>query len=75
MTSIAKHALDGAMEFSIASALGTALERVRERRARRASLRALEAVDTATLRDIGMSRAEITSVCYGDPAGRRRHHQ
>lgn len=50
------------------------IERIRQNRQRRASLRALEQVDAATLKDIGMSRAELMSVCFGDSRGRRTHH-
>jgi len=39
-------------------------------RARRATLRMLNALDSATLRDLGISDTE--SQVYGDPAGRRR---
>lgn len=42
--------------------------------ARRQALRQLYSVDARTLNDIGMSRAEITSVIYGGRAGRRRPH-
>lgn len=45
--------------------------RVRAHSRRKAHLRALERVDTATLRDIGMSRAELMSVCFADAHGRR----
>ena len=48
--------------------------RVRAHHQRKAHMRALERVDTATLRDIGMSRAELMSVCFGDAEGRRHGH-
>jgi uncharacterized protein YjiS (DUF1127 family) len=50
------------------------VEKIRQNRRRRASMRALEQVDAATLKDIGMSRAELMSVCFGDANDRRMHH-
>lgn len=54
--------------------LSAALHRHRENRARKITLRHLEALDAGTLRDVGMSRAELISICFGDNSERRRRH-
>lgn len=54
--------------------LSAALQRHRESRARRTTLRHLEALDASTLRDVGMSRAELISICFADSVDRRRGH-
>jgi len=41
-------------------------------RARRATIHALNSVDRATLRDLGIT--DIESVVYGDPEGHKRHY-
>ncbi len=53
--------------------LAGAMRRFGDARRRAATLRDLRAVDDATLRDIGMSRAELNSISLADPSGRRRH--
>lgn len=50
------------------------LRRHRDNRDRRMTLRNLETLDTATLRDMGMSRAELASICFGVGDDRRRSH-
>lgn len=47
---------------------------IRNSRAKSETLRALRNVDAATLRDMGISRAELLSVCMGGDLGRRRTH-
>ena len=41
-------------------------------RARRETVRLLNAVDAATLHDLGIS--DVESVVYGDPEGHKRHY-
>ena len=41
-------------------------------RARRATVQLLDGLDDRTLRDIGLSRGEISSAVYGRPGDRRR---
>jgi uncharacterized protein YjiS (DUF1127 family) len=48
--------------------------RIKDHRKRAGALRSLRGMDDATLRDIGMSRGELTSICFGDAAGRRNGH-
>lgn len=48
--------------------------RYRERQARRSTLAALSSLDTATLRDMGMSRSELASVSFSHNPDRRRRH-
>jgi uncharacterized protein YjiS (DUF1127 family) len=43
-----------------------------QRRARRATVEVLYSLDDRTLRDIGVGRAEITSLVYGRPCDRTR---
>jgi uncharacterized protein YjiS (DUF1127 family) len=45
---------------------------LKERRRRNANYRALSAVDSRTLRDIGIDRSEILSLTLGDASGRCR---
>jgi uncharacterized protein YjiS (DUF1127 family) len=42
--------------------------------ARRMTVRVLRSLDARTLRDIGLSHAEIESVFYGSPGDRRRRY-
>ncbi len=63
--------IDTAMRLGLAASMAGLVDDIRARRQRRAAMRALERVDNATLKDIGMSRAELMSVCYGDTTGRR----
>lgn len=42
--------------------------------ARRATVEILRALDSRTLRDIGLSRGEIESVVFGRCGDRRRHY-
>jgi uncharacterized protein YjiS (DUF1127 family) len=44
-------------------------------RARKATVQILRSLDARTLQDIGLSRAEIESVVYGNPEERRRHYE
>ncbi|MDC1198933.1 DUF1127 domain-containing protein [bacterium] len=53
--------------------LSRATARMAEAADRRRTLRQLRSLDGATLRDIGMSRAEIAAVVYGAANGRRSH--
>jgi len=41
-------------------------------RAQRETVRLLNSVDAATLRDLGIN--DVESVVYGDPAGHKRHY-
>lgn len=54
--------------------VSTIANRWNDRRTRLATLRRLERLHPAVLRDMGMSRGEIMSVCLTDGAGRRRSH-
>ncbi len=45
-----------------------------DRRSRLATLRRLERLHPAVLRDMGMSRGEIMSVCLNERRERRRNH-
>ncbi|MEM7668100.1 MAG: hypothetical protein AAF317_02985 [Pseudomonadota bacterium] len=54
--------------------LEATLRRHRDNRDRRMTLRNLETLDGATLRDMGMSRAELTSICFSVGNDRRRSH-
>ena len=53
--------------------LSRATARMAEAADRRRTLRQLQSLDGATLRDIGMSRAEVAAIVYGTAEGRRRH--
>jgi uncharacterized protein YjiS (DUF1127 family) len=46
-----------------------------QRRAKRATVELLHALDDRTLRDIGLSRCEITSVVYGRAGERTRCYE
>ena len=48
--------------------------RFRDWQARRATVRALSALDNGTLRDLGISPPEIESLVYGDGADRTRSY-
>ena len=48
-----------------AAALGTAVKRVRERRAERLGRRQFQALPSATLKDIGMTRPQVFAGIYG----------
>lgn len=55
--------------------IGRVATRMAAEAERRRTLRQLRSLDAATLRDIGMSRAEIAAVAYGGAAGRRARHE
>jgi uncharacterized protein YjiS (DUF1127 family) len=44
------------------------------RKAQRGTVRVLQGLDDATLRDIGLSRSEIDSFVYGRASDRRQHY-
>jgi uncharacterized protein YjiS (DUF1127 family) len=46
-----------------------------QRRARRATVELLSALDDRTLHDIGVSRSEISSLVYGRPGERTRCYE
>jgi uncharacterized protein YjiS (DUF1127 family) len=51
------------------------LARLWDWHSRRATVSMLQGLDDRTLKDIGISRGEITSLVHGDPANRRRPYQ
>ncbi|MEM7177216.1 MAG: DUF1127 domain-containing protein [Pseudomonadota bacterium] len=56
------------------TAMGGFIGRWSDRRTRLATLRRLERLHPAVLRDMGMSRGEIISVCLNERQERRRNH-
>ncbi len=69
-TAIVRHSMTTRLA-GLARQVLTSLDRWQRRRQ---ALRQLYSVDARTLKDIGMSRAEVTSVVYGGGEGRRRSH-
>jgi len=55
--------------------IARAWRRYWQRRAKRATVDLLHSLDDRTLRDIGLSRCEITSVVYGRPGERTRCYE
>jgi uncharacterized protein YjiS (DUF1127 family) len=64
---------------TLASGAGDCIARLWRRywlwRAKRATVELLDALDDRTLHDIGICRAEITSLVYGRPGERTRSYE
>ena len=58
---------------SVTATIGGFVDRMRQRQARARTRRAIAGLDDATLRDIGLSRAEAFSIAYCGQDRRRPH--
>ena len=79
MTRVYQVATGGRGLATLAGGAGDRIARVWrrywQRRAKRATVDLLHSLDDRTLRDIGLSRCEITSVVYGRPGERMRCYE